>query len=76
MRLSQLVEAITADLKANGDTENVALGLAVTGSDGKRYRLDAVLSGTGDFEIIRDTTVVSGMACIVADYNGPHELFL
>ena len=43
MKLSQLIAKLTADLDANGDTENVLIGIVVPGDDGKHYRLDAVL---------------------------------
>lgn len=76
MKLSELVAKLAADLEANGDTANVTLGMAVTGTDGKKYRLDAVLDDQGAFEILRDNNYAEGMACAVADYQGPHEIFV
>ena len=69
MKLSQLIAKLSADLDANGDTENVSIGVAVAGEDGKFNRLDAVLT-VDNAEILRDTNFVNGMACIVADYHG------
>lgn len=76
MKLSELAAMLAADLKANGDTDAVALGVTVTGTDGKKYRLDAVIAKTVDFDVLRDSNYVTGMACIVADYNGEHEVFV
>lgn len=76
MRYSEVVAMLAADLEAKGDTENVTLGLTVTGTDGKKYRLDAVIAAPGDIEVLRDSNFVNGMACVVADYKGPHEVFV
>lgn len=76
MKLSQLIAKMTADLEANGDTENVSLGLTVTKSDGKKYRLDAVITEDNDVEVIRDANFTNGMACIVADHIGSLEVQL
>ena len=75
MRLSELVKLLATDLEANGDTEHITLGVTVAGTDGKQYRLDAVIDGSNDISVLRDSNVVSGMACIVADYKG-QELFV
>ncbi|HEX7648340.1 MAG TPA: hypothetical protein VF450_13110 [Noviherbaspirillum sp.] len=68
MKLSELVAKLQADLEANGDTEHVALCLAVpNGPVPKAYphRLDAF----GDIEILRDAgEYVNGMTYLVADY--------
>lgn len=74
MKLSQLIAKLTADLESNGDTEHVALCLGVTGLDGRKYRLDAHIGSDGDIEIIRDSNVTNGLACISADYQGPIEI--
>lgn len=72
MKLSQLLAKIQADLEANGDTDHVALCLAVPPGqrlDNKPYahRIDA----HGDIEILRDTAeYVNGMTYLVADYVG------
>lgn len=76
MRLSQLVAMLAADLEANGDTENVILGVAVKGTDGQKYRLDAVITEINDISTSRDSNFVNGMACVVADYNGTREVFV
>lgn len=76
MRLSQLVAMLAADLEANGDTENVMLGVTVKGTDGQKYRLDAVITEPNDISTIRDSNFVNGMACVVADYKGTHEVFV
>lgn len=70
MRLSELVKMLAADLETNGDTEHVTLGVTAAGTDGNRYRLDAVVSESNDFSVIRDSNVVDGMACVIADYKG------
>ncbi len=69
MRLSELAAKIAADLEANGDTENVTIGIAVTGNDGKKYRIDAVISPSNKLEILRDSNYVNGMAIIAADHD-------
>lgn len=76
MKLSQLIERLNADLAAHGDTEYVALCLAVTGTDGKKRRLDAYIGESGEVDILRDANVVSGLCCITADYQGPIEVFV
>lgn len=73
MKLSQLIAKLTADLEANGDTENVLIGVAVAGDDGKHYRLDAVLTEDGA-DVLRDVNFTNGMACIVASYHGDHQV--
>ncbi len=70
MRLSEMVANLAADLETNGDTENVTLGIAVTGKDGQRYRLDAVISPSNKLEVLRDSNYVAGMAIIAADCDG------
>ena len=69
MRLSELAAKLAADLEANGDTENVTIGIAVTGDDGKKYRIDAVISPSNKLEVLRDSNYVNGMAIIAADYD-------
>lgn len=69
MRLSELAAKLAADLEANGDTENVTIGIAVTGDDGKKYRIDAVISPSNNLEVLRDSNYVNGMAIIVADHD-------
>lgn len=76
MRYSQFVAMLAADLEANGDAENVSLGVVVTGTDGKKYRLDALVVAPRDIDVIRDRSVVNGLACISADYQGSHEIFV
>lgn len=73
MKLSQFIAKLTADLEANGDTENVLIGVAVAGDDGKHYRLDAVLTEDGA-DVLRDVNYTDGMACIVGHYHGNHQL--
>lgn len=70
MKLSGLITKLTADLHANGDTENVSLGVIVTGTDGRRHRLDAVLIEDDVRSILRDPNYANGMTNIVADYCG------
>ncbi len=70
MRLSELVAELAANLESNGDTENVTIGIAVTGKDGQRYRLDAVISPSNKLEVLRDSNYVAGMAIIAADCDG------
>ena len=50
-------------------TENVTIGIAVTGNDGKKYRIDAVISPSNELEILRDSNYVNGMAIIAADHD-------
>ena len=69
MRLSELAAKLAADLEANGDTENVTIGIAVTGNDGKKYRIDAVISPSNELEVLRDSNYVNGMAIIAADHD-------
>jgi hypothetical protein len=69
MRLSALVASLIADLEANGDTENVLLGVVVTANDGKKYRLDAVIAESADISISRDYSFPHGMACVTAGYK-------
>lgn len=76
MRLSKLVAMLAADLEANGDTDAVTLGVTVTGTDGKKYRLDAVVAEPSEIDVFRDNNFVNGRACVVADYKGTHELFV
>lgn len=76
MRYSELVAMLAADLEANGDTEAVTLAVTVTGTDGKKYRLDAVIAEPSDIDVLRDHNFVNGMTCVVADYKGEHEVFL
>lgn len=76
MKLSDLVAKMAEDIAANGDAANVTLGISVTGTDGKQYRLDVVLGDQNSVEIIRDSNYVHGMACVVAEYKGPHEIFI
>lgn len=76
MHLSSLVAMLAADLDANGDTENVALAVTITGTDGKQYRLDAVIQESGDVTVLRDANYVNGMASVVADYKGQYEIFV
>lgn len=76
MRLSELVALLSDDLQKKGDTDIVSLGVTVTGTDGLKYRLDAVIASVADMEVIRDPNIVSGMACIAADYQGLHEIFV
>ena len=76
MHLSKLVATLAADLETNGDTEHVTLGVTVTGTDGKQYRLDAVIQESTDVSILRDANFVDGLACVVADYKGPFEIFV
>lgn len=73
MKLSRFIEKLTADLETNGDTENVLIGVAVAGDDGKHYRLDAVLTENGA-DVLRDVNFTNGMACIVANYRGEHQV--
>lgn len=72
MKLSGLIAKLTADLNANGDTEHISLGIIVAGTDGERYRLDAVLVEDDVPNIVRDPNYKAGMSCIVADYRGEH----
>lgn len=76
MRLSKLVEMLAADLEANGDTEGVTIGIAVSGTDGKQYRLDAAIVEPNDIGVLRDSNFVNGMTCVVADYKGAYEVFV
>lgn len=69
MSLSQLIAALTADLEANGDAENVTIGVCVAQENGQRIRLDALLVGDGS-ELLRDANYSRGMLCIVADNYG------
>ena len=66
MKLSQLIDVLTADLKARGDTEHVSIGIVVAGEGGHRHRLDAVITAD-NYEIVRDANFVHGMACLVAE---------
>lgn len=76
MRYSELVALLAADLEANGDTENVAIGVTIAGTDGQKYRLDAFIAASNDVEVIRDVNCVNGLACVIADYKGQHEVFV
>ena len=76
MQLSSLVAMLTADLEAKGDTENVTLAVTITGTDGKQYRLDAVIEAPGDVSVLRDDNYVNGMTSVVADYKGQYEIFV
>lgn len=76
MKYSDLVAKMAQDLAENGDAANVTLGISVTGTDGKQYRLDVVLGDQNSVEIFRDCNYVQGMACVVAEYKGPHEIFI
>ena len=73
MKLSQLIAKLTADLDANGDTENVLIGIVVPGDDGKHYRLDAVLHENGT-NMFRDVNYTNGMTCIVGDHAGNYTV--
>ena len=66
MKLSEFIAKLAADLEANGDSENVSLGITVPGEGDQAFRLDAVLDEENS-EILRDCNYVNGMTCIVAD---------
>ena len=69
MKLSEFIARLNDVLEAHGDTDHVAIGVAIAGSNGNRYRIDAMLVD-GNAEVLRDTNFVSGMTCIVADHQG------
>ena len=70
MRYSEFVAKLVADLEANGDAENVSIGICVPDPDGTVVRLDAVFSATNTLDILRDSNYVNGMVCIAADHLG------
>jgi len=76
MRYSELIEVFKDDLEKNGDAEAVSFGITVVGSDGNRYRLDAVIGDGCEIEVLRDPNFVNGMACLAADYKGEHQIFV
>lgn len=62
MRLSELITKLQTTLDANGDTENVGLGLVVGRTT--KYRLDAF----GDIDVLHDTAQFpTGMAMLVGE---------
>lgn len=70
MKLSELIAKLTDELEANGDADHVALAVTVAGPDGSRHRLDAHIERPEDFEVVRDSNITGGLACIVADHKG------
>lgn len=69
MKLSQLHTMIGTMLAEQGDTENVALCLAMKINGVGHIRLDSC----GDIELLTDVNFVNGMTCLVAEYNGSYE---
>lgn len=66
MKQSRMIELLTADLQANGDSDNITLGIIVQGPNGSRHRLDCILFEEKD-SISRDWNYPNGMVCIVGE---------